>query len=121
MSRVETHVGKLRKVDTGNLTVKEWCINERKAWLEKNPRFGPWAGDEYWKDDFYDVDKNWKKYLFYGDELYETFDHIEADEADIDIMTDNGDGTFSFVMQFYNGGTCLQECLEDGLKRLNKI
>jgi len=91
MSRTETHIGKLRKVDTQGLTVREWCTNERKAWVEKNPRLGPWADNEDWKDDFYDIADNYKKYLFYGDELYETFDHTETEGEDINIMTDNGD------------------------------
>ena len=115
MSYTETHIGKLRKVDTQGQSVKDWCINriiDTKGFFDEK--------EDDWQDDFWDTDNNYDKYVFYGDDLYETFDHIEKRDEDIDIFTDNGDGTYSFVMQFYNGGTCLQECLEDGLKRLKK-
>jgi hypothetical protein len=48
-------------------------------------------------------------------------EHKELDgEDDINNLTENEDGTISFVTRFYNGGTCLTEMLEDGLKELNK-
>jgi hypothetical protein len=120
MSRTETHIGKLRKVDTQGLTVEEWCRKVIHQHLKDNPLSRPLLDDEEWQHNFYDIDNNYRKYVFYANDLYETFDHIEGEDEDIDIMTDNGDGTYSFVMQFYNGGTCLQECLEMGLKRLGK-
>jgi hypothetical protein len=35
-------------------------------------------------------------------------------------MQKNEDGTITFVMQFYNGGTCLSECIEEELEKINK-
>jgi hypothetical protein len=54
-------------------------------------------------------------------EIWEAFDHIELD-ADDDIyqLTLNEDGTLSFTMRFYNGGTHLSECIEEELLKLNK-
>lgn len=112
MSQTETHIGKLRKVDTEALTTEQWC---RKLVEDQGKVIGV---DDDWKDEFCDSDRNYYKYKFYGNDLYEIFDHTEVDGDDINIMTDNGDDTYSFVMQFYNGVTCLDECLEDGLKRL---
>ena len=43
-----------------------------------------------------------------------------AGHYDIDVMIENPDGTITFVYQFYNGGTCLSECIEHGLARLKK-
>jgi hypothetical protein len=35
-------------------------------------------------------------------------------------MIPNEDGTITFFMEFYNGGTCLSEMIEEGLERLKK-
>jgi uncharacterized protein with von Willebrand factor type A (vWA) domain len=37
---------------------------------------------------------------------------------DLYEMEPNTDGTVSFTMRFYNGGTCLSECIEEGLEKL---
>ena len=54
-------------------------------------------------------------------EIWEAFDHTELD-ADDDIyqLTLNEDGTLSFVMRFYNGGTNLSECIEEEILKLKK-
>jgi hypothetical protein len=44
---------------------------------------------------------------------------IDADDG-IYQLTPNEDGTLSFTMRFYNGGTCLSECIEEELLKLNK-
>ena len=35
-----------------------------------------------------------------------------------DAFKDNGDGTYDYFMEFYNGGCCLSECLEYELEKL---
>lgn len=47
-------------------------------------------------------------------------DKEEEDTQDISILTPNNDGTYSYIMQFYNGGTCLNEMLEDSIKNLKE-
>ena len=47
-------------------------------------------------------------------------DNEEEDTEDISILTPNNDGTYSYIMQFYNGGTCLSEMLEDGIKNIKE-
>ena len=62
-----------------------------------------------------------EEYFIVAGEIWEAFEHIENDGFDdIDVMIPNEDGTITFVMQFYNGGTCLGECIEEGLERLHK-
>lgn len=115
MSYTETHFGKLRKADLGNLTVEEWC--EQKCREKGDTELESWNSD--WTEQFRDSFHN--KYFIVENTVYEVFDHVEAEEGnDVDIMIPNPDGTFTFVMQFYNGGTCLPEMIEDGLKRINK-
>lgn len=116
MSYTETHFGKLRKVELKEgQTVEEWCqekCNENgkielpsyfKNWVEVL-KYGP----------------NSQKYFFNGDEIWEVFDHIESEDGDIYFMQKNEDGTMTFIMQFYNGGTCLSECIEDELAKFKK-
>jgi hypothetical protein len=113
MSHTETHVGKLRKVETGP-NIEHWCqtychaegIHQLSSYNDN------WT--EQFRDHFY------KKFLVTGDAIYEKFDHTELDESDVFHMQENPDGTYTFVMQFYNGGTCLDECLEEALEKIVK-
>ena len=58
--------------------------------------------------------------LLVGDEVWEAVEHIENADSDIDVMLPNEDGTITFVQQFYNGGTCLSEVIEEGIQKLRK-
>ena len=49
--------------------------------------------------------------------VYETIEDKEVDN-DASFLKDNGDGTFDYFMEFYNGGTCLAECIEYELEKL---
>jgi len=109
---METHIGKLRKVE-GVTNVDHWCqtlchsrdIHELKSyyrtWMEV-------------------VRDNFDEYLITDTEVYEKFDTVEVEDDDVYQIHENADGTLSYVMRFYNGGTCLQECLEESIEQLNK-
>jgi len=52
-------------------------------------------------------------------DLYEIINLIEEDPNDCWIkMTKIDDGIFTFNTSYYNGGTCLDEMIEHGLKKL---
>lgn len=113
MSYTETHVGKLRKIDTGtNLEqwyeskCKESGINEIKSY------------NDTWEDEF--RDKFSEKYFITNDEIWEVFDHTESNDEFMYTMIPQPDGTIVFAMLFDNGGTCLSEMIEEGLSKLNK-
>ena len=55
---------------------------------------------------FYDINGN----------IYETIEDIEVE--DISFLKDNNDGTYDYVIEFYNGCTWLGECIENELKKL---
>lgn len=111
MSQTETHFGKLKKVEI-NTSLEEWFKEKcKEKGIEELP---PYSDD--WKDAF--CDKFREKFFIHEEEVWEAIDHIETDSEDIDIMIPNVDGTITFVMQFYNGGTCLSEVIEEGLVRL---
>ena len=113
MSQTETHFGKLRKVEIENQTTEQWCENKcnEADIIELYSYCNNWK--EMFKGEFY------KKFFVVEDEIWEVIEHIESEDGeDIDVMIPNEDGTITFVQQFYNGGTCLSECIEDGIKRI---
>lgn len=59
---------------------------------------------------------NDKFYIVKGN-IYETIEDKEVDD-DMSFLKDNGDGTYDYFIEFYNGGTCLSECIEDELEKL---
>ena len=135
MSDYEKHIGKLKKVDLSeynNSTEKffeeqyrklftdltEGEINEAYQYAE-NYKYrrnkGPW---EYlFFDNCYSFDMDNKFYVVNGN-VYETIEDKKVDDAS--FLKDNGDGTYDYFMEFYNGGTCLEECLEYELEKINK-
>lgn len=113
MSCTESHVGKIKKVDLEGLTIEEWAKEVATAY-----------GMEF--KEYYDsykelvLDELYFRYIVVEEEIYEIIEDHEFTEEDISELTPEGDGVFSFVMQFYNGGTCLTEMLEDAIKQHNR-
>lgn len=133
MSDYEKHIGKLKKVDLSeydNSTEKFFEEQYRKlfAYLSErdikeayhyaeNYKYrrnrGPW---EYlFFENCYEFDMGGKFYVVKGN-IYETIEDKEVDEAS--FFKDNGDGTYDYFMEFYNGGVCLSECIENELEKL---
>jgi hypothetical protein len=111
MSQTETHFGKLKRVEI-NIPLEEWFKEKcKEKGIEEIPSYY-----ENWGETFRDNFPN--RFFIHDEEVWEAIDHIESDGEDIDVMIPNEDGTITFVMQFYNGGTCLPEMIEEGLARL---
>lgn len=113
MSNYEFHSGKLKIVPKlENETLEEQC--KRLLNISKLPEYYLSWG-EFLINDFGD------EYIIINDIVYEIYDHIEYNNSkDFFNITSNDDGTFKFIGQFYNGGTCLYELLEEELIKLNK-
>ena len=114
MSDTEYHVGKLRKITCEGETLEEKC---KTIALANNEPLGKFQTSyiEVVKYELFD------KYYVNGDDVYEFFDHIKKDDwEDISELNVNGDGTHSFIMKFYNGGTCLSEKLDDAFDKIKK-
>jgi hypothetical protein len=117
MSQTEHHIGKLRKVviNEGS-SVEDWC--REKCQELGVPSMLPELYDSWEETLKYHLNL-YEKYFFVNGEIWEAFEHIENDGFDdIDIMIPNEDGTITFIQQFYNGGTCLSEVIEEGLEKL---
>jgi hypothetical protein len=73
-------------------------------------------------DDYWQANKDFPyKKLNIGNQSYliEMLEHKEFGEDEYLLeVSKNEDGTFDFIAQFYNGGTCLEECLEEELENL---
>ena len=138
MSDYEYHKGKLKRV---NLTEFD---NDREKYFEARYRYdfatnednpngmteeeiqeayqqsvenkyrrrGPW--EDLWRcnSDVYDV------VITIDDDIWEVAD-IELDDNE-DVFTKVSDDEYQYYTSFYNGGCCLDEALEDGLKRALK-
>jgi len=116
MSRIETHFGKLRKVTFNEgCTIENWCKQKcQEKGINEIPSY-----HANWVEQFKDAYD--EKYFIINDEIWEAFEHVENDEfSDINIMNLNEDGTITFVQQFYNGGTCLTEIIEQGIEKIQQ-
>lgn len=68
--------------------------------------------EEYLRDMFYET------YIIIDNNVYEIFDHYNSDDSDFFKVISNNNGTYTFIGNFYNGGTCLRECIEEEMIKL---
>lgn len=124
MSSTERHIGKLVEVDfNSNGTTPEHFYkmlceyhnyNSLTVTKYKTPyTYKSWE-DLYWNE-LWDKDNLYKA----DGKLYKLVEHIET-EDDIFKFWKNADGSISFVVEFYNGGTCLREMIEEGVREVNR-
>lgn len=109
MSRTELHIGTMREVNLKGLTIEEWC--QRKCESINYYELPSYAKNytELMLNLFYE------EYIIINSKLYALEDQ-ECEDASISKITKNEDGSYSYIMGFHNGGTCLLECLEESLK-----
>jgi len=83
--------------------------------------------EEDWREDFMDKFNEYafkrknvnEEYFIHGDKLYRVIDHEDVDGEEYFMkLGRNSDGSISFIGQFYNGGTCFSEMLEEALDDL---
>lgn len=116
MSETERHIGKVRKADLKGMNTEDWC-------KKKCEELGI-ANEIKWHDTYEETllsESNETPVVKVNGEFWEVIeDKEEEDYEDISIIRPNNDGTYDFLFQFYNGGTCLSEMLEDGIKKIYK-
>ena len=124
MSYTEKHIGRLVVVDFDKNGTnpadfyKMLCeyhnYNSLTVTKYRNPyTYKSWE-EMYWeelwdKDNLYRVDGK----------VYKLVEHVDI-EDDIFKFWKNADGSISFVAEFYNGGTCLSEIIEEGIREVNR-
>lgn len=118
MSRTEFHTGRLYpvKIETN---LEETCRSIAN-------RHGIELGED-WQEDFRDGFNEYEykrkrvteEYFIHGEKLYRVIDHVESEDSEYFMnVTRNADGSLQFMGQFYNGGTCFSEMLEESLDEL---
>ena len=118
MSYTEFHTGKLYPVKIEK-NLEETCRAIAK-------RFDIELGED-WQEDFrdkfneyeYKNKRTTEEYFIHGEKLYRVIDHEELDSEEYFMkLSRNENGSLSFIGQFYNGGTCFSEMLEEALDDL---
>jgi hypothetical protein len=115
MSEMERHIGKVRVANLQGMETEEWCKKKcKELGIEK----------DQWNATYEDALLNEPypaKVVKVNGEFWEVIeDKEEEDYNDISLLLPNGDGTFNYLFQFNNGGTCFGEMLEDEIKRMCK-
>jgi len=109
MSEVEIHIGKVRKIDLNGTPIDTWCKNKcEELGIELRS----------WHDGYIDALQDETSYLVHKGNVYDVDDKEYEEYNDISEIYPNNDGSYSYVMKFYNGGTCLSGCL---LSKLNNL
>lgn len=113
---METHFGKLRRVHVPeNHSIEDWCREKcQDAGITEIASY-----NDSWLEEL--QDRFGRKFFVVDGEVWEAIEHTKSDsDCDIDIMIPNPDLTVTFIQQFYNGGTCLPEVIENGIRNLKK-
>ena len=110
MSSYETHRGILKKVDTDNVRQYLFYLTNNKEILNENCNV----------DEFIYENNLENKYIVLKNGLYEWLEHKckYDEEDDFCDLKENEDKTISVHAQFYNGGTFLDEILNDEFDKL---
>lgn len=58
-------------------------------------------------------DSLYEKYVVVNNEVYKVVEKKDFDDSDIFDIHDNGDGTYSYDVMYYNGGCCFEEAIEE--------
>jgi len=111
MSNYETRTGNLRETE---LSVDEVVYN----WLKDNekPKYYTLPEDnlELFRDELYD------EYILLNDIVFEIIDDKNLEDDDIFELTKNNDGTYSYLLRYYNGGCGFDEALETAYENMEK-
>ena len=110
MSCYETHRGVLKKVDTENVRQYLFSLTNNKTAFD----------EDYDIDEFIYDNSLENKYIVIKNGLYEWLEYEckYDEEDDFCDLKENQDKTISIHAQFYNGGTCLNEVLNDEWDKL---
>lgn len=111
MSEQQTQRGKFKKIDLQGKTIEKWCeeqcINQGKT--------NKWE-DGTWKEFFFDM--YYDEYFIVNDVIYQILEIEDIDNNYYVKVDKQDDDTYSFYATYYDGGTCLTECLEEGIEKI---
>lgn len=73
--------------------------------------------DTEWYDTYFEQLSSSDKYFIVGNTIYEITKQTNLEDYDYCDIEDLGNGEFSFITSFYNGGTYLTEMLQEELSK----
>lgn len=112
MSKQETHVGKIKP--TG-LSLVEWMFENQHLVTEH------YKGQDDLYEIFYSgLSCGYNKFIHIDDEVWEVIQDKEYDDYEILEMTSNFDGTFNYILSYYNGGCGFSEAMQYAKDKLNE-
>jgi len=115
MSTTELHYGKLLKLELVDITLEAAC-------KEACTRLGDFdvlqAYYECWADQL--KYGHHDKYFVHDGQMYGILQHHESEDGDyfMKLYESKGSNIIDFIGEFYNGGTCFNEMLEEALDNL---
>lgn len=68
--------------------------------------------DIYWSEGLDET------YFYIGGNYYKVLTKKDKSDEDIFNIVDNGDGTYTYLLQYYNGGCSFSEAIEEGFKNI---
>ena len=117
MSETRLDIGKLKPINLQGKTIEEWCKEQIGPLTEGLP-----LGVTYY--DYYSSEcEDFEDYIFnFSDNTIWMIEKeiSKAAYEDIQVFHTNADGSISYTAVYYDGGTCINEILEDFIKN-NKI
>lgn len=117
MSDYEARTGKIKRcLPLEGETYEQQC---KRLWIEAGK-----SEDSYDEDGLYyylDSKKYMKMVVNKIPQIWELLEQNKIDTEDSYChITENSDGTYNFSTHYYNGGTCMEEMIEDELCRMNR-
>jgi hypothetical protein len=110
MSEQQTQRGKFKEIDLQGKTIEEYCKEYCISRGEEK------RDDETWREFLFDM--YWDKFFVVNDRLFQIIAIQNLDNTYYTQIDKEEGGIYSFYSTYYNGGTCLTECLEDELKKM---
>ena len=115
MSDYESHKGKLVKIRE-NLTKEEMAHFAKTELIHKNEKI-----PDYYDDVFDFIRDNTYKYpYFFGETTIYKIENQKLDPDDDEFWYQNKGEEVEYSFRFYNGGTCLEEQVQELIEILEK-
>lgn len=130
MSDYKTNVGKLKLLATGKKNILNTLAKIHNDLLSSDSKIKYLndynLGLSYNKGDFYKTilelfacENDYGNYFVSNDNLYQIIENKSYHLGELNYLKENSDGTFDFVLQYYDGGGCFEDALEYILKNNN--
>ena len=116
VSETVRYKGKLQLLDRKGVSISDTMVDLIQSSGREVPSYYD-LGDIYEVRDCFN-DMLYDSHMLLGENVYKIIEKTkENSEHSLTVYEDNG--LIHFDTTFYNGGTCLEEMLEDGLEELN--